>query len=83
LWAQIDAEPDDPSTWTEPVHWVGGMAQEPFARAANTAVLHDAFDALVGPGRWHPRHSVTARSAPAACRRRPHRRFPVPYRFRP
>jgi hypothetical protein len=58
LWAQIDAEPDDPSTWTKPVYWVGGMAQEPFAQAANAAVLHDAFDALVGPGRWHPRYSL-------------------------
>ncbi|UWZ47018.1 phytanoyl-CoA dioxygenase family protein [Dactylosporangium matsuzakiense] len=55
LWAQIEAEPDDPATWTRPVYWVGGMAQEPFTAAANQPVLLDAFDALVGPGRWAPR----------------------------
>ncbi|MEU7874843.1 phytanoyl-CoA dioxygenase family protein [Dactylosporangium sp. NPDC049140] len=58
LWAEIDAEPDDPATWTRPVYWVGGMAQEPFRAAANQPVLLDAFDALVGPGRWHPRDSI-------------------------
>jgi hypothetical protein len=60
LWSQIDAEPDDPSTWRQPVYWVGDMAQEPFARAANTPALHDAFDTLVGPGRWRPRGSLGA-----------------------
>lgn len=58
LWAQIDAESDNPSTWTQPVYWIGDMSQEPFAEAANAAALHDAFDALVGVGRWHPRHSL-------------------------
>jgi hypothetical protein len=33
LWAQIDAEPNDPSTWSRPVYWVGDMAQGPFVRA--------------------------------------------------
>jgi hypothetical protein len=28
-------------------------SQEPFVSAANTAILHDAFDRLVGAGRWH------------------------------
>jgi hypothetical protein len=58
LWAEIDAEPDDPATWTRPVYWVGGMAQEPFRAAVNQPVLLDAFDALVGPGRWRPRDSI-------------------------
>ncbi|MGI5151600.1 phytanoyl-CoA dioxygenase family protein [Plantactinospora sp. CA-294935] len=58
LWAQIDAVPGDRSTWTRPVYWVGDMAQEPFRAAANTPVLHDAFDALVGRGRWQPRRSL-------------------------
>jgi hypothetical protein len=58
LWAEIDAAPDDPATWIKPVHWVGDMAQEPFGQAANSPVLHDAFDALAGPGRWHPRRSL-------------------------
>ena len=32
--------------------------QEPFALAANTAVLHKAFDQLVGSGRWLPRTNL-------------------------
>lgn len=55
LWQQIDAEPDDPRTWTRPVYWVGGMAQPPFAKAATAPVLLDALDSLVGPGRRQPR----------------------------
>ncbi|MEU8821300.1 phytanoyl-CoA dioxygenase [Actinoplanes sp. NPDC048796] len=58
LWEEIDARPDEPATWTQPVYWVGDMPQEPFVQAANTPVLHDAFDALVGPGRWSPRPSM-------------------------
>ncbi|WP_433301459.1 phytanoyl-CoA dioxygenase family protein [Actinoplanes sp. CA-030573] len=60
LWREIDAEPDDPATWKQPVYWVAGLAQEPFVRAANVPVLLDAFDALVGPGRWAPRDSIGA-----------------------
>src|ERR1700753_84848 len=55
LWDEIDAKPDDRSTWTRPVHWIGHMPQAPFARAATTPVLLDALDALVGPGRYEPR----------------------------
>ncbi|MFR9778679.1 phytanoyl-CoA dioxygenase [Micromonospora sp. MS34] len=58
LWAETGADPDDPSTWTRPVVWVGGMSQEPFVHAVNVPVLHDAFDALVGPGRWAARNSI-------------------------
>jgi hypothetical protein len=58
LWAEIGADPGDRSTWRQPVYWVGDMAQEPFARAAVAPVLLDAFDALVGPGRWQPRGSL-------------------------
>ncbi|UWE09506.1 phytanoyl-CoA dioxygenase family protein [Actinacidiphila bryophytorum] len=58
LWQETGCDPDDPATWTKPVHWVGGMAQPPFAAAANTPVLHAAFDLLVGPGRWVRRDSL-------------------------
>jgi hypothetical protein len=58
LWEEIDADPDDRLTWTRPVYWVGDMPQEPFAAAANTQVLHEAFDALLGEGRWSPRRSL-------------------------
>ncbi|MFF9813404.1 phytanoyl-CoA dioxygenase family protein [Streptomyces sp. NPDC014006] len=58
LWRETGYEPDDPGTWKDPVVWVGGMAQGPFAAAANTHVLHEAFDLLVGVGRWQPRYSL-------------------------
>lgn len=58
LWAKTGTDPEDPSSWTEPVHWVGDMPDAPFVEAANTPVLHDAFDHLVGPGRWVPRPSL-------------------------
>lgn len=38
--------------------WVGDMAQAPFDAAVNSPVLHEAFDLLVGEGRWTPRHSL-------------------------
>jgi hypothetical protein len=60
LWAEIDAEPDDPSTWTEPVVWVAGLGHGPFREAVNAPGLHDAFDALVGPGRWAARDGIGA-----------------------
>lgn len=58
LWRETGYDPDDPATWKDPVVWVGGMAQGPFAAAANTHVLHEAFDLLVGAGRWQPRYSL-------------------------
>jgi hypothetical protein len=60
LWDEIEAEPDDPGTWVKPVYWVASMAQPPFAEAATAPVLLDAFDALVGPGRWQPRRALGA-----------------------
>ncbi|MFI0896321.1 phytanoyl-CoA dioxygenase family protein [Streptomyces sp. NPDC020983] len=60
LWQETGCDPADPATWTKPVHWVGGMAQPPFAAAANAPVLHAAFDLLVGPGRWARRDSLGA-----------------------
>lgn len=58
LWRETGCDPDDPDTWTEPVHWVGDMAQGPFAAAPNSPYLHHAYDLLVGPGRWLPRYSL-------------------------
>lgn len=45
----------DPATWTRPVVRLGGFATAPFQEAATTSVLHEAFDQLVGQGRWLPR----------------------------
>jgi hypothetical protein len=58
LWRDTGCDPLDRSTWTRPVVRLGMYTQPPFAEAANTPVLHAAFDALVGPGRWLPRDSL-------------------------
>ncbi len=58
LWEATGRDPGDPATWTEPVIRLGGFATPPFREAANQPVLHEAFDRLVGPGRWHPRQSL-------------------------
>ena len=60
LWKDIPADPDDRSTWTQPVVWLGMYTQEPFIKAANTAILHQAFDQLVGKGKWLPCMSMGA-----------------------
>lgn len=58
LWRDTGCDPDDPSTWTRPVIRLGLYVQPPFVEAANTPVLLDAFDRLVGAGRWHPVRAV-------------------------
>jgi len=58
LWRDTGCDPDDPATWTKPVIRLGYYDQEPFKKAANTPVLHAAFDQLVGKGRWRPRPNL-------------------------
>ena len=58
LWREVGCDPEDRKTWTRPVLRLGDMAQEPFRQAANTEVLHAAFDELVGRGRWAPRETL-------------------------
>jgi hypothetical protein len=58
LWKDLGCEEFDPSTWTKPVVRLGIYHDEPFVQAANTLVLHQAFDRLVGKGRWLPRTSL-------------------------
>ncbi|WP_256003411.1 phytanoyl-CoA dioxygenase family protein [Pedobacter deserti] len=60
LWKDIPAKPDDPSTWTKPVVWLGMYTQEPFVKAANSPALHSAFDQLAGKGKWIPCMSMGA-----------------------
>lgn len=55
LWAVTGCAPDDPATWTAPVIRIDGMGTPPFRAAANAEPLVEAFDRLVGPGRWVPR----------------------------
>ena len=58
LWADTGCDPDDSSTWKEAVVWLWDYDQKPFVEAANTPALHEAFDQLVGEGRWEPRYSL-------------------------
>ncbi|MBN9658764.1 MAG: phytanoyl-CoA dioxygenase family protein [Acidobacteria bacterium] len=58
LWRDTGCAPTDPSTWTRPVIRLGQYGQPPFREAANTPVLHTAFDQLAGPGRWYPLNTL-------------------------
>jgi hypothetical protein len=64
LWQAIGCEPDKPDGWTRPVIRVGpvndrdGTQPISFRDAVNTPALHEAFDRLVGRGRWKPRPNV-------------------------
>lgn len=58
LWQATGCDPDDSSTWTQPVVRLGQFSQPPFREVANTPVLLRAFDQLVGPGRWLPRATL-------------------------
>lgn len=52
LWAATGYDPQDPTTWREPLVRLGGLSTPPFRAAANTPALVEAFDQLVGPGGW-------------------------------
>lgn len=58
LWRDSGCDPNDRSTWTKPVIRLWDYPQEPFQKAANTPILHNAFDSLVGKGCWVPRESL-------------------------
>jgi len=58
LWEGTKCDPDDPTTWEHPVVRIGEMEHEPFRKAANTKILHNAFDHLVGKGNWLPRQTL-------------------------
>ncbi|MET3578415.1 hypothetical protein ABID19_001432 [Mesorhizobium robiniae] len=52
LWADIGLSPDEPENWIQPVVRVGFKASPPFVEAANTPILHKAYDQLVGDRGW-------------------------------
>src|ERR1700722_13286223 len=58
LWRETGADPAAPATWTRPVIRLGGYGGELFNAAVNTPALHEAFDQLVGAGRWVPRDGL-------------------------
>ena len=55
LWDVTGYDRDDQSTWTDTLVRVPGLGTAPFTSAANSGALLEAFDQLVGPGRWVPR----------------------------
>jgi hypothetical protein len=55
LWKEMNLKEDEPASWTQPVIRIGEMGQEPFRQAANTPILHRAYDQLAGRGNWLPR----------------------------
>ncbi len=58
LWRDTGCDPDDPTTWTRPVVRLGFYDAPPFIEAVNTPRLREAFDLLVGRGRWVPRRDL-------------------------
>ena len=58
LWKVLDAHPKEEERETQSVVRIGEMGQPPFQKAANTPVLHGAFDQLVGADNWLPRKSL-------------------------
>ena len=58
LWRDLPCDPDDPATWTEPVIRLRHYGDPPFEQAVNSPVLHNAFNQLVGKGRWRPRKDI-------------------------
>jgi hypothetical protein len=58
MWRDVPCAPHDRATWTRPVVRLPGYGAAPFREAANTPLLHDAFDQLAGKGRWIPRDGL-------------------------
>ncbi|HEY0668035.1 MAG TPA: phytanoyl-CoA dioxygenase [Sphingobacteriaceae bacterium] len=54
LWNDLGLDPNKPETWTKPVIRLGMYTQEPFVKAANSEILHHAFNRLVGEDKWAP-----------------------------
>ena len=52
LWKKTGCNPDDPDSWTAPVIRIGELEDKPFKEAANTSILHQAFNQLVGKDNW-------------------------------
>ena len=52
LWSDIGLSPDKAEDWSRPVVRVGSKATPPFIEAANTPLLHKAYEQLAGEGRW-------------------------------
>jgi hypothetical protein len=58
LLADVGIDPDDRSTWTQPVVRIMGRGGGPFTAAAMAERLGRATDAVVGEGRWVERRGI-------------------------
>jgi Phytanoyl-CoA dioxygenase (PhyH) len=61
IWSALGARGvrrDDPSTWRDPVVRISCPESEAFAAAGTQPVLWEAFDQLIGAGRWWRRRGV-------------------------
>lgn len=55
IWSDLAQSADDPSSWTGPVARIIPSDARPFKVAFDSPLLFDAFDRLVGRGRWMAR----------------------------
>jgi hypothetical protein len=55
VWAELPCDRDDPTTWTERFHHVPKAFDGGPFTASWTDRVHDAFDDLLGEGRWNRR----------------------------
>lgn len=58
LWQKSGCDPDDPDSWTSPVIRIGELGDKAFKDAANTTILHQAYDQLVGQHNWIPKETL-------------------------
>jgi hypothetical protein len=61
IWAELGKQgvlADDPATWTAPVVRISCPEGGPFVAAGTQPVLWEAFDQLIGEGRWWRREGV-------------------------
>ena len=58
LWKDLPCDRSNPSTWVEPVIRLGMYTNEPFVNSVNTPKLYNAFNQLIGEGKWIPCRNV-------------------------
>lgn len=58
LWKASGCDPNDSSTWIQPVIRISDIGLPPFKTASNTPLLHSVFDQLAGKGNWLPRETL-------------------------
>ena len=61
IWVELGKQGirrQDRSTWSRPVVWLPCPEGGPFVDAGTSPRLWEAYDRLIGPGRWPPRRGV-------------------------